>query len=117
MGTGNDILGSGMLYCAVEGSDDYKPLGVVSRADLSKVSIENDISEEWCDQRIIIPNELTVNFKLKTKHRRKTFKKWLMAHGYTRDLADMICRIVGKFQGRVTYEAVYLYILTGGLFT
>ena len=115
MGTENDILGNGMLYCAVEGTDDFKPIGIVSHVDLSKVSTENDISEEWCYQRIV-PDELIVSFKLKTKHRRKAFKKWLMAHGYSRDLADMVCRLIGRLQGRVTYEAVYLYILTGGNF-
>lgn len=115
MGTENDILSNGILYCAVEGTDDYKPIGAVSHADLGKVSTENDISEEWCNRRIV-PDELTINLRCETKHRRKTFKKWLMAHGYSRDVANGICHLVGLLKGHVSYETMYLYILTGGNF-
>ena len=96
MGTENDILGNGMLYYAVEGTDDFKPIGIVSHVDLSKVSTENDISDEWLDRRII-PDDMVINgtFVIKGKCKCKTFKKWLMSIGFQRNDADLICNIIG----------------------
>ena len=78
-------------------------------------TIDIDISPKYSETKIFAPTEMTFTIKLKTKHNRKTFKKWLMSRGNQRDVAEGICKLVGLMQGRVNYEALYFYILAGGL--
>ena len=113
----NDISG-GILYAApIDGSSGWVKIGDVTAFDLSKTDIDPDtvLNDDNEYLKLHQPTEMTFTIKLKTKHNRKAFKKWLMSRGNQRDVAEGICKLVGLMQGRVNYEALYLYILTGGL--
>ena len=112
----NDISG-GILYAApIDGSSGWVQIGDVKAIDLSNdtdpETMSNDNNEFL---KLHQPTEMTFTIKLKTKHNRKTFKKWLMSRGNQRDVAEGICKLVGLMQGRVNYESLYLYISIGGL--
>lgn len=47
------------------------------------------------------------------KMSRKTFKKWLMSKGFTRDLAEWFCVAVKSFKGGQSYQTLYF----NGLFS
>lgn len=109
---GEHDISSGMLYVSADGQK-FEPLGIVHNFNME--AVDTDISPEFSETKIIKPIDTTFSFKLKTKHNRKTFKKWLMSRGVCRDVAEGICRLVGILGGSVTYESLYFYILTGGL--
>lgn len=39
---------------------------------------------------------------------KKTFKKWLMNKGFTRNGADTICKIIGSYRGEISYQSTYM---------
>ena len=45
---------------------------------------------------------------LHRKMSRKKFKKWLMKHGFERNIAENFCQIISSFHGRISYMRVYL---------
>ena len=45
---------------------------------------------------------------LHRKMSRKKFKKWLMKHGFERNIAEKFCQIIGSFNGRISYMRVYI---------
>ena len=50
-------------------------------------------------------------FNVKFRHKqisKKTFKKWLMSHGFKRDLAELFCQIIASFGGRISYQSIYV---------
>ena len=51
--------------------------------------------------------EFNVKFRYK-KISKKTFKKWLMSHGFKRDLAELFCQIIASFGGRISYQSIYV---------
>ena len=116
----NDIydISGGVLYAApIDGSSGWVQIGDVKTVDLSKTDIDPDavLNDNNEYLKLHQPTEMTFTIKLKTKHNRKTFKKWLMSRGNQRDVAEGICKLVGLMQGRVNYESLYLYISIGGL--
>lgn len=114
MGPENDIYGE--LKCAYWNGEKYVPIELKGNGcvDLSKVSIENDISEEWLDQHII-PDDMVINgaFSIKAKCKRKTFKKWLMSIGFQRNDAELICNILGACKGKISYYDWFLLFTLG----
>ena len=44
---------------------------------------------------------------------RKTFKKWLMSKGFSRDLAEWFCNVVKYYKGKHSYHDLYF----AGLFS
>lgn len=116
----NDIydISGGVLYAApIDGSSGWVQIGDVKAVDLSKTDIDREtvLNDNNKYLELHQPTEMTFTIKLKTKHNRKTFKKWLMSRGNQRDVAEGICKLVGLMQGRVNYESLYLYISIGGL--
>lgn len=39
---------------------------------------------------------------------RKTFKKWLMAHGFSRNYAEWLCQFVSTYSGEISYQRTYV---------
>ena len=113
------MMGENNVYVGQLYSSDgtgWVKIGDVKDFDLSKTDIDpetalNDDSEYL---KLYRQTEMTFTIKLKTKHNRKTFKKWLMSRGVSRDFANWMCQVIGLFKGKVSYETVYLYILAGG---
>ncbi len=111
---GENNVYAGQLYSS-DGAGWVK-IGDVNAFDLSKTDVDPDTFLNDNDEYLKLhqPTEMTFTIKIRTKHRRKSFKKWLMSRGVSRDFADWMCRVIGLFKGKVNYETVYLYILAGG---
>ena len=63
------------------------------------------------------PMPLNVNtYPIHLKRHRKSLKKWLMANGYSRNMADKICILVGLMKGHISYGTIYIFTLLGGRF-
>ena len=102
----NDISG-GILYAApIDGSSGWVKIGDVTAFDLSKTDVDSDtvLNDNNEYLKLNQPTEMTFTIKIKTKHRRKTFKKWLMSKNYSRDEAEAICDMLALAQGKVSYE-------------
>ena len=110
---GENDISHGVLCAAFE-DGEYKPLGEIQNFEMVESENGND-SLMFKDNWIFGPTEMTFTIKLKTKHNRKTFKKWLMSRGNSRDISEGICQLIGLMKGGVSYETVYLYIWSGGL--
>ena len=50
----------------------------------------------------------TLKCNLPRKMSRKKFKKWLMAHGFSRNYAEWLCRFVSTYSGEVSYQSLYV---------
>lgn len=105
-------------YCDHNG--EFKPINAVAWDGLQNVSMESEESEMYEDNILFdMTKDICIRGTLKTpkvKHNRKSFKKWLMSHGYSRDLAETVCKLVGVSGGRTSYTTLYYFILFGGKF-
>lgn len=50
---------------------------------------------------------VTLKCNMQRKMSRKKFKKWLMAHGFSRNYAEWLCRFVSTYSGEVSYQSLY----------
>ena len=50
--------------------------------------------------------EFNVRFKHK-KISKKTFKKWCMSKGISRNASDYLCRTIGQYDGWIRYQDMY----------
>lgn len=95
------------------------PMGVVW-SGLKTVNFENSIEqikEKYTTNQLYLDNcEFIGKFKLNTKHSKKSFRKWVMANGCSRDEADAINKLVADQKGRVSYETLYLSVNFGVYF-
>lgn len=51
---------------------------------------------------------VVIKSDLPRKISRKKFKKWLMAHGFSRNYAEWLCRFVSTYSGEVSYQSLYV---------
>jgi len=49
----------------------------------------------------------TLKCNLPRKMSRKKFKKWLMAHGFSRNYAEWLCQFVSTYSGEISYQRTY----------
>ena len=87
-------------------------------SDLQFIIDNTELSEE--DLNKLYPNEKikpllvaswTGELNVKFRHQKmskKTFKKWLMNKGFTRNDADTICKIIGSYRGEISYQSTYM---------
>ena len=87
-------------------------------SDLQFIIDNTELSEEELNK--LYPNEKikpllgtswSGEFNVKFRHKKiskKTFKKWLMSHGFKRDLAELFCQIIASFGGRISYQSIYV---------
>lgn len=50
-------------------------------------------------------------FNVKFRHKKiskKTFKKWCMSRGLSRNASELACQIIGFHRGKLSYQKVYL---------
>lgn len=106
-------------YCDYNG--EFKSVNAVAWDGLQNVSMESEKPKMDRDDLLFdITKDICIQGTLKTpkvKHNRKSFKKWLMSRGYSRDLAETICKLVGVSGGRTSYTNLYYFVLLGGKFT
>lgn len=53
----------------------------------------------------------TGEFNAKFRHQKiskKTFKKWCMSRGLSRNTSELACQIIGFHRGKLSYQKVYL---------
>ena len=50
----------------------------------------------------------TLKCNLPRKMSRKKFKKWLMAHEFSRNYAEWLCRFASTYSGEVSYQSLYV---------
>ena len=83
---------------------------------LKSVNLETTTSEsldkEWCEIPIKL-DDISFTIRFKIKHKKKTFKKYLMSIGIKRDMADLACKLVGLHRGNLSYEDFFWYIFSG----
>lgn len=98
---------------------DPVPIGVVW-SGLETVNLETpteQIKEEYATNQLYLDDcKFIGKFKLKTKHSKKSFRKWAMSRGCSRDEADAINKLVAAQKGRVSYETLYLSVISGVYF-
>ena len=61
--------------------------------------------------KLIFNTAWSGEFNVKFRHKKmskKTFKKWLMNKGFTRNGADTICKIIGSYRGEISYQSTYM---------
>lgn len=87
-------------------------------SDLQFIIDNTDLSDEELNKRY--PNEKnkpllvaswTGEFNAKFRHKKiskKTFKKWCMSHGLSRNASELACQIIGFHRGKLSYQKVYL---------
>lgn len=86
---------------------------------LKTVSIEEpDESKTGSECHAVFSNlrEMNCKFTIRTKHTKKSFRKWAMSKGCSRDEADAINKLVAAQKGGVSYETLYLSIIFGVYF-
>lgn len=100
---------------------ECKSVNVVAWDGLQSVSMETEKPKMDEDNLLFdITKDICIRGTLKTpkvKHNHKSFKKWLMSRGYSRDFAEAICDLVGASGGRTSYTNLYYFVLLGGKFT
>ena len=104
---GENDISSGVLYAApIDGSSGWVQIGDVKAFNLSETDVDSEtmLNNNNKFLKLRQPIEMTFTIKIKTKHRRKTFKKWLMSKNYSRDEAEAICNMLALAQGKVSYE-------------
>ena len=60
--------------------------------------------------KLIFNTAWSGEFNVKFRHKKiskKTFKKWCMSHGISRNAADYLCKALGWYCGRVRYQDIY----------
>lgn len=112
-------LQKGLLAEFLSEQPEPVPMGVVW-SGLETVNLENpteQTKEEYATNQLYLDDcKFIGKFKLKTKHSKKSFLKWAMSKGCSRDEADAINKLVAAQKGRVSYEALYLSIIFGVYF-
>ena len=85
------------------------PMGVIWPG-LETVNLEtvDDTSEQ--NDILLSPPTLTLTFTLTCKSRKKTFKKYLMSLGLSRDTAELACVLVACHRGSLSYNEFFNYI-------
>lgn len=76
------------------------------------LEIEHDEEAELKEIRFN-PGPIEFKVKVRIKNRRKSFKKWLMSKGYSRDIADKACERVSLMNGKISYASMYWLIMCG----
>lgn len=119
---GEHDISSGILYASFDG-ESYQPLGEIQNFEMTSPeknfeAFGNQFNDGFI-KGINAYSELDISADLKVehsngKHQKRTFKKWLMSRGYSRDDADAVCWLIAKCRGEVSYEYVRMVtILTG----
>jgi len=80
-------------------------------------TVNEPLEEKWSNKQLYLDDvEFTAKCKLKSKHTKKSFRKWAMSKGCSRDEADAINKLVAAQKGRVSYETLYLSVIFGVYF-
>ena len=110
----NISVESGLLLYSQDGENYSVMPGV-----LSNIVIDNVVNSGETDYTRKLklfhePMSFTANIKFPHKKmKRKTFKKWLMSKGVSRDLAEWFCNAVKYYKGKHSYYDLYF----AGLFS
>ena len=95
-------------------NEEFVSVNAVAWDGLQNVSMESEKPKMHEDNLLFdIIKDIYIRGTLKTpkvKHNRKSFKKWLMGRGYSRDLAETICKLVGVSGGRTSYTNLYYFV-------
>lgn len=112
-------LQKGLLSEFLSDQPEPVPMGVVW-SGLETVNLESpteQIKEEYATNQLYLDDcKFVGKFKLKAKHSKKSFRKWAMSKGCSRDEAERINKLVAAQKGRVSYETLYLSIIFGVYF-
>lgn len=121
---GDIDLSNGILYAAIK-DGEYKPLAEIQNFEMTSPSenfmaFGNTFHDGFIESlKSVEKLEFSADVKFEHgygHHKKKSFKKWLMANGYSRDGADAICWIIAQCGGEVSYDYVRtVTILTGEL--
>lgn len=61
--------------------------------------------------KLIFNTTWSGEFNMKFKHKKiskKTFKKWCMSRGLSRNASELACQIIGRHRGKISYQKVYM---------
>ena len=87
---------------------------------LKTVNLETaneSFEEKWSNKQLRFDDVKFVGkVNLKTKCTKKSFRKWAMSKGCSRDEAERINKLVAAQKGRVSYETLYLSVIFGVYF-
>ena len=104
----NNSVESRILLCSQDG-ENYSVMPIV----LSDIIVDNIVNSGETDYTRKLklfhePMSFTTNIKFPHKKMsRKTFKKWLMSKGFSRDLAEWFCNAVKCYKGKRSYHDLY----------
>lgn len=102
-------LQNGLLAEFLSEQPEPVPMGVVW-SGLETVDLETSDDTSKQNDILLNPPTLTLAFTLKCKSRKKTFKKYLMSIGFSRDMAELACILVACHRGSLSYNEFFNYI-------
>lgn len=102
-------LQKGLLAEFLSEQPEPVPMGVVWPG-LETVNLETEDDHSKYSDISLNPPELTLTFTIRSKRNRKTFKKYLMSWGLSRDTAELACVLVACHKGGLSYNDFFNYI-------
>lgn len=97
------------LY-SVDG-DNYTPVpGIIH--DMTITNIVETGETDYTRKIKLFHEPITYTGTLKLPHKKmskKTFKKWCMSSGLTRNQAEFLCRMMKAYKGSISYQEIYIY--------
>lgn len=97
-------------------SENHPYITGIEFKGLTKADLSEPLDYDHVDRQIIgktinsnlSSQSFSCTIKLK-QYTRKKFKKYLMAHGYSRDDAEKACKTVAKYKGKISYTGYLIW--------